>query len=90
MQHVEIQQLPFLTERQCELFQFLYDYLLEHRYMPTRREVAQYLCLKSDNSTPYLQALEKKGYLVRGERTKRNLQLTELAYKKLNFELNPN
>ena len=85
----EIKQFPFLTDKQASVLRFLYDYLKENRYMPTRREVAQFLELKSDNSTAYLNALEKKGYLSRSEeRTKRNLLLTPLAYEKLEFELN--
>jgi DNA-binding MarR family transcriptional regulator len=55
--------------------------------MPTRREIASFLELKSDNATPYLSALEKKGYLKRGgERVRRNLELTETAYEKLELE----
>lgn len=82
-----VKQLPFLTDRQMSLLQFLHSYLLDHRYMPTRREVANFLDLKSDNATPYLVALEKKGYLKRnGERVRRNLELTPTAYEKLELE----
>lgn len=82
-----VKQLPFLTDRQMSLLQFLHSYLLDHRYMPTRREVADFLELKSDNATPYLAALEKKGYLKRnGERVRRNLELTPTAYEKLELE----
>ncbi|UIJ77575.1 MULTISPECIES: LexA family protein [unclassified Acinetobacter] len=82
-----VKQLPFLTDRQMSLLQFLHSYLRDHRYMPTRREVANFLELKSDNATPYLVALEKKGYLKRnGERVRRNLELTPTAYEKLELE----
>lgn len=83
----QIKQFPFLTDRQASLLKYLYNFLSENRYMPTRREVAKFLDLKSDNSTPYLSALEKKGYLSKMEtRTQRNLVLTELAYEKLSFD----
>jgi DNA-binding MarR family transcriptional regulator len=82
-----VTQLPFLTDRQMSLLQFLHSYFQDHRYMPTRREIASFLELKSDNATPYLSALEKKGYLKRsGERVRRNLELTETAYEKLELE----
>ena len=82
-----VKQLPFLTERQMSLLHFLHSYLQDHRYMPTRREIASFLELKSDNATPYLNALEKKGYLTRsGERLRRNLELTQAAYEKLELE----
>lgn len=82
-----VKQLPFLTERQMALLHFLHSYLQDHRYMPTRREIATFLELKSDNASPYLSALEKKGYLTRsGERIRRNLELTQAAYEKLELE----
>lgn len=84
----KVQQLPFLTERQTSVLRFLYDYMGQHRYMPTRREVAQFLKLKSNNASAYLSPLEKKGYLVRSEHTRRNLELTDLAYEKLNLTQN--
>ena len=81
-----IGQLPILTDRQLSLLAYLYKYLNENRYMPTRREIAQYLDLNSDNSTPYVNALIK-GYLQKtGERARRNIVLTEAAYEKLSLE----
>ena len=47
-----VTQLPFLTDRQMSLLQFLHSYLQDPRYMPTRREIASFLELKSDNATP--------------------------------------
>ena len=83
----QIKQFPFLTDRQSSLLKYLYQFLSENRYMPTRREVAKFLELNSDNSTPYLSALEKKGYLSKLDtRTKRNLVLTKLAYEKLSCD----
>ena len=82
-----IGQLPILTDRQLSLLTYLYKYLNENRYMPTRREIAQHLDLNSDNSTPYVNALIKKGYLQKtGERARRNIVLTEAAYEKLSLE----
>ena len=68
-----IGQLPILTDRQLSLLTYLYKYLNENRYMPTRREIAQHLDLNSDNSTPYVNALIK-------------IVLTEAAYEKLSLE----
>jgi DNA-binding MarR family transcriptional regulator len=81
----KVQQLPFLTDKQTSVLKFLYSYMSEYRYMPTRREVAKFLELKSDNATAYLAPLEKKGYLKRSGHTRRNLELTDIAYEKLNL-----
>lgn len=59
----------------------------ENRYMPTRKEISQHLQINSDNCTPYVDALVKKGYVRKtGDRTRRNILLTERAYEKLSFE----
>lgn len=67
-----VTQLPFLTDRQMSLLQFLHSYLQDHRYMPTRREIASFLELKSDNATPYLECFRKERYLKKsGERVRK-------------------
>ena len=86
MDNVKISELQPLTDRQFEVLRFLHDYFSENRFMPTRREIASFLELNSLNVSPYLSALEKKGYLVKkGERLRRNLELTQNAYEKLNL-----
>ena len=82
-----VKQLPILTDRQYLLLEFLKEYRVKNRYMPTHREVATFLDIKSANATAYLTALEKKGYLRRiADRVRRNLELTPAAYEKLSLQ----
>lgn len=81
-----LSELQPLTDRQLSVLQFLHEYFSKNRCMPTRREIAEFLELKSLNVAPYLSALEKKGYVTKkGERLRRNLELTQNAYEKLNL-----
>lgn len=55
-----------LTRKQKEFFDYILDYKKEHDVWPTYREIADAFNYKSPNSvTQNLQALLKKGYLVK-------------------------
>lgn len=57
-----------LTRKQKEFFDFITDYKMEHDVWPTYREISDQFNYKSPNSvTQNIQALLKKGYLVKGE-----------------------
>lgn len=57
-----------LTRKQKEFFDFIIDYKKEHDVWPTYREIAEAFNYKSPNSvTQNIQALLKKGYLVKTE-----------------------
>lgn len=55
-----------LTRKQHEFFTFIVDYKKEHEVWPTYREIADHFGYASPNSvTQNIQALLKKGYLVK-------------------------
>lgn len=55
-----------LTARQAEVLRFLVDYIREHGYPPTVREISRHIGARSTRAaTIHLEALEKKGYVAR-------------------------
>jgi len=57
-----------LTRKQKEFFDYIVEYKKEHDVWPTYREISDEFNYKSPNSvTQNIQALLKKGYLVKGE-----------------------
>jgi len=57
-----------LTRKQKEFFDYIIEYKSEHDVWPTYREISGQFNYKSPNSvTQNIQALLKKGYLVKGE-----------------------
>ena len=69
-----------LTERQKEVLNALRSELLNNRYAPTIREIADRCGFSSTSSVKYqLDALEDKGYIVRDPRRPRTILLTELG-----------
>ena len=57
-----------LTRKQKEFFDFIIDYKKDHDVWPTYREIAEAFNYKSPNSvTQNIQALLKKGYLIKTE-----------------------
>ncbi|MBK97353.1 MAG: repressor LexA [Balneola sp.] len=60
--------LVHLTRKQHEFFDYIVEYKKEYDIWPTYREIADHFGFKSPNSvTQNIQALLKKGYLVKGE-----------------------
>jgi repressor LexA len=58
---------PELTDRQKEVFDFLRSFQAEHGWMPSLREIAVELGVSSLNGVAgHLDALERKGWIVRG------------------------
>ena len=84
----QLKVLPHVTEKQAKCLRFIYDYLLEHRYYPTQREVAKAMEVRSSTAEMFIRPLEDKGYLTRerGEddrRKQRNIRLTPDALERL-------
>ena len=73
----------FLTPKQKQLLEWIEKHLAEHQTMPSRREIALGLGLSSPATIQqHIEALEKKGYLKRGEtRESRALQWTARSKK---------
>jgi repressor LexA len=67
-----------LTERQEKILSFIKKSLLDHGYPPTIREIGEYFGIRSTNGVnDHLKALERKGYLLRGELKSRALSVID-------------
>jgi repressor LexA len=64
--------LPELTPRQREVFEFIEDKIEEWGYPPTIREIGEHLGIRSTNGVAdHLKALKRKGYLTqRGSKSR--------------------
>ena len=71
---------PLLTARQQEIWQFLADYVDEHGYPPTVREIGDAVGLASPSTVhAHLANLERAGLLRRDPTKPRALELVALV-----------
>ncbi len=69
-----------LTDRQKEVLRFICETSEERGYPPTIREIGEEMEIRSTNGVnDHLKALERKGYLTRGEQQSRSLVATKRA-----------
>ncbi|HUJ29460.1 MAG TPA: transcriptional repressor LexA [Myxococcales bacterium] len=69
-----------LTERQEKILSFIKRSIIEQGYPPTIREIGEHFGIRSTNGVnDHLKALERKGYLMRGELKSRALSVIEGA-----------
>ena len=69
-----------LTDRQKEILQFIVRESEDRGFPPTIREIGEEMDIKSTNGVnDHLKALERKGYLTRGEQQSRSLVPTKRA-----------
>src|SRR4051812_35646896 len=67
-----------LTERQREIYDFIRDKIESRGYGPTVREIGDAFKIESPNGVMcHLKALEKKGHIIRQERSARAIQLVD-------------
>jgi repressor LexA len=67
-----------LTERQEKILAFIKKSIVDQGYPPTIREIGEYFGIRSTNGVnDHLKALERKGYLQRGELKSRALSVIE-------------
>ena len=67
-----------LTERQEKILSFIKKSIEEQGYPPTIREIGEFFGIRSTNGVnDHLKALERKGYLLRGELKSRALSVIE-------------
>jgi repressor LexA len=62
-----------LTPRQREVFEWIKDFIQEYAMPPTVREIGDAFGMKSSSMFDHLKALERKGYLKRGDMGARSL-----------------
>lgn len=68
------------TKKQQELLQFISDFLSEHNYAPSYREVMSALGYKSVSTVAvHVDALIAKGYLVKKDKSARSIRLASEA-----------
>ncbi|MCY1042171.1 transcriptional repressor LexA [Corallococcus sp. bb12-1] len=69
-----------LTERQREILTFIVKETENRGFPPTIREIGEHMDIRSTNGVnDHLKALERKGYLTRGEQQSRSLVPTKRA-----------
>jgi repressor LexA len=69
-----------LTERQREILTFIVKETETRGFPPTIREIGEHMDIRSTNGVnDHLKALERKGYLTRGEQQSRSLVPTKRA-----------
>ena len=67
-----------LTERQEKILSFIKKSIQDQGYPPTIREIGEHFGIRSTNGVnDHLKALERKGYLLRGELKSRALSVIE-------------
>ena len=67
-----------LTKRQREVFEFIRTAMREEARPPTVREIADHFGFRSPKAaTDHLDALERKGYIIRRDRKARNIEVRE-------------
>ncbi|MCP4726662.1 MAG: transcriptional repressor LexA [bacterium] len=72
-----------LTDRQEKVMEFIRDWIESRGYPPTIRDIQKPFGIKSTNGVKvHLDALEKKGYIIRNPGISRGIELTELSGKK--------
>src|SRR5947208_6859230 len=67
-----------LTDRQEKILAFIKKSIQEQGYPPTIREIGEFFGIRSTNGVnDHLKALERKGYLLRGELKSRALSVID-------------
>ncbi len=65
-----------LTKKQGRIYDYICDYLKEHGFPPTVREIAKMAGLSSASSAHgYLKQLEEKGYIRRMDNSPRAIEI---------------
>jgi len=73
-----------LSERQNKILRFIRDYLAERRFPPTIREIGVSVGISSTSVVTYnLDALERKGLIVRDDEISRGIRLVEDAARRV-------
>jgi SOS-response transcriptional repressor LexA len=68
------------SDHQHAVLSFVASHMQSVQCPPTRREIAEHFSFPSENSaTQALDALERKGYIVKRSNVSRGLQLTDKA-----------
>ncbi len=70
-------QLPLLSRRPAEIYEFIRDTIAEQNYSPSVREICEAVGLSAPaNVHRHLKTLEERGYITRAGNSTRSIQLT--------------
>lgn len=65
-----------MTEREIQIYQYIVEYMQEHMYAPTIREIGKAVGYKSTSTVAsYLERLESKGMIEVGQDSPRAIRL---------------
>lgn len=73
------------TERQLEVLSFITEYLEDHAYPPTIRELADHFTISVKGAQDHVTALKKKGLLKQGDKKSRTMELIKTVDHDKNF-----
>ena len=73
------------TERQLEVLSFIMEYLDDHAYPPTIRELADHFTISVKGAQDHVTALKKKGLLKQVDKKSRTMELTQTKDHDKNF-----
>ena len=73
------------TKRQLEVLSFITDYLEDHAYPPTIRELADYFSISVKGAQDHVTALKKKGLLKQGDKKSRTMELIKTRAEDRDF-----
>jgi repressor LexA len=76
-------EMPALTERQKQIYDFIKDRIVNRGYGPTVREIGEKTGIRSPNGVIcHLNALVKKGVITREPNMSRAIQLTDQSHRR--------
>jgi repressor LexA len=70
-----------LTERQKEMLSFIAEYVEEHSYPPTLREIADNFSITVKGAHDHITALKRKGHLKFADNRPRTIELMSAGYE---------
>jgi len=73
------------TKRQLEVLSFITDYLEDHAYPPTIRELADNFSISVKGAQDHVTALKKKGLLRQGDKKSRTMELVKTRVEDRDF-----
>ena len=73
------------TKRQLEVLSFITEYLDDHAYPPTIRELADHFSISVKGAQDHVTALKKKGLLKQGDKKSRTMELVKTRYEDRDF-----
>ena len=73
------------TKRQLEVLSFITDYLDDHAYPPTIRELADHFTISVKGAQDHVTALKKKGLLRQGDKKSRTMELVKTRVEDRDF-----